>query len=382
MTALTFRLATVLFLTLWISSGLAQTTFQAPPDVTLTTRFSLDVAALWAESPSRAETLEKDRLALEQAVREARSPVDQAAAKLALANWHLAVPTAEPATRWLLNMAGEKDLKILAESATAAQEQIVEARKLLGVTPATTSAPASAPASEPAKPSSPEEQARRKLVTAAERLDPFLAALASAVVLGDEATRKSKRSAAARGLSSLREVENEELAASALMWQAFMWNLAGREGRSTVSLPNATEPPKDPDFDFVSRLVRCQILADNGHYLAAMAMAMRVRSSCEDWFPKESPQSVRSRERLAALVQCAVGTQWMHVLRKDNFPANADRLEAQLIQVQNTVFGEKREPMPIYTLKRAVPILVQLPKAGAEATENVGSAASRPGADR
>ncbi len=128
------------------------------------------------------------------------------------------------------------------------------------------------------------------------------------------------------------------------------------------ALPNVTTPPEQPSYDYLSRLIRCQILADNGHYIPALALAKRTQTSCEEWFPKESPEKLRARERLAATVDCNVGTQWMKVLRQENFQPNADRLEAQLVQVQETVFKDLKPPIAIYTLERSVPILGAAPQ--------------------
>jgi hypothetical protein len=304
--------------------------------------------------------MDQERRDLEHAVEQARTPVDRATANLALANWHLAVPTTQPATKWLLKWLARRTAN--PTDAAAEAQNIKEACRNLEKLPA--SAPASGPASAPAAEVSPLARARQKLESTADALDAFAGVMASAVVTGKETEQKAARNAAARAVGNFREVDNPELAACALMWQAFTWNLAGREGRSTVILPNATVQPQQPSYDYLSRLIRCQIMADNRLYPTGVAMAQRVRSSCEEWFPKESPEKLRARERLAALVQCNIGNQWMAALRRDNFAQNADRLEAQLIQVQEAVFTGLKPPIAVYHLERSVPILVPFSKGG------------------
>jgi hypothetical protein len=360
-----FRFTSVVFPLVWASTALAQGGFEPPPDVKLTTRYSLDVAALWAEVPDNAAAFDKERRELEGAIDAARTPLDRAAARLALANWILAVPTAKPATKWLLNMAGDKDRKALASAAADAEKLIKEARLLYKKPPTTTT---SAPTTRKFDEMAGLSPAERKLETVANQLTPFVGVMATAAGSPNMSKEKAERSVAARALAPLREVDNPELAASALMWQAFIWNLAGRDGRSTVSLPSATVPPEQPSYDFISRMIRLQILTDNDQFAAALAMAAKVRANCDEWFSKESPEKVRSRERLAALVQCSVGNQWMLALRRDGFPSNADRLEYQLIQLQDTVFKGLKSPIAIYTLERSIPILVQPHKAGGESS--------------
>ena len=363
----------------------AQLASTPPVDTRPTTRFSLDIPAQWAEAPDRAKTRAAQGQELDLVVQAAEGPLDQAAAHLALANWLLAVPTARPATKWILGMATDPDLKLIADSAVAAKDHLREARVLLKRAPASTSAPASQPAGHgtPAVPGAAGDagdRLRRKLAAAADLLEPFQVMLATANLAGDAKALKAACRQAARGLASVREAANDQLAACALMWQAFAWNLAGREGRSTVSLPDSMVKPENPDYDFICRLLRCLILVDNGHYPVGLVMTMRIRSDCSDWFPREPKEQIQARERLAALVQCHIGQLWMAKLRAANSPANADRLEVQLVQVQSTVFGEVKPPVEIYTLPQAVPILVEPPKVSpkAAATQTAPSPSTKP----
>lgn len=399
MTTRTALLSSVVLLPILAVVARAQNAFTPPVDTRPTTRFSLDFAALWAEVPDRAKTREAQSQELDLVVQAAEGPLDQAAAHLALANWLLAIPTARPATKWILGMATDTDLKQMADSASTAQHHLQEARLLLKRVPTTAPAPASQAAGYPgpaasrppavadgATPAVPGaagntgDRLRRKLEAAADHLEPFQVMLATANVARDANALKAACRQAARGLASVREAANDELAACALMWQAFAWNLAGREGRSTVSLPESTVKPENPDYDFICRLFRCLILVDNRQYPIGLAMTIRIRSNCSEWFPRETKEQIQARERLAALVQCHIGQLWMTKLRETNFPANADRLEVQLVQVQSTVFGEVKPPIEIYALPQAVPILVEPPKVSpkAAATQTAPSPSTKP----
>ena len=378
----TTLLSGVVLLPILAAVARAQVPFTAPVDTQPTTRFALDTAAMWAEAPDQAKAREAQRQELESAIRSAEGPQDRAAAHLALANWLLAVPTARPATKWILGMASEADLKLLADSADAAQSHLKEARLLLNRIPATASAPAASQPTPavPGAAGSAGDQRRRKLEAAASNLEPFQVILATAKVASDRKALKAACKPAARGLAAVREVANDELSACALMWQAFAWNIAGREGRSTVSLPEATVKPENPDYDFICRLLRCLIIMDNGQYPIGLAITMRIRFNCSEWFPKESKEQIKAREHLAALVQCRIGTTWMVKLRESNFPANADRVEAQLVEVRDKVLGQAKPPIEIYTLPQAVPILVESPKVSTKvaATQAALSPSTKP----
>ena len=111
------------------------------------------------------------------------------------ANWYLAVPTAKPATKWLLNMASENDRKALTDAAAEADKQIKEARLLYKKTPTTTT---SAPATRKADAMAGFSPAERKLETTANQLAPFAAVMATAMGSPSKGKEKMDRSAAAR----------------------------------------------------------------------------------------------------------------------------------------------------------------------------------------
>jgi len=108
-----------------------------------------------------ASNAQADRDELQRNIDNAKPPLDEAQARLAMANWLLAVPTAQPATRWLLDMESPEDLQNIAETSREAAEQLTKARAIL--------------ADLPDSQSNLDQQRQRDLTTSAETLDAFAA---------------------------------------------------------------------------------------------------------------------------------------------------------------------------------------------------------------
>ena len=132
-----------------------------------------------------------------------------------------------------------------------------------------------------------------------------------------------------------------------MLWQSFAWECAGRRERATVSLPSALVRPAQPDFDFLSRLLRCRLVAEDGLHTAAFALAIRVRGSCDQWFAKEPPEQLAARRRLAAVVQYRIGRPWLEQLRKSSSQAAAD-LEAMLGGLHDVLYDKGRPAPPTF----------------------------------
>src|SRR5688572_4438510 len=107
---------------------------------------SFDIAELLADPPNGQAMQRGD--ALQKSIDGATTPLDQATAHLAMANWLLATPTAHSATRLLLGYATPEDFGKLAEAARTAQTHLETARTLL-------------------KPEAPEAKERRRTLRSA-----------------------------------------------------------------------------------------------------------------------------------------------------------------------------------------------------------------------
>ena len=141
--------------------------------------------------------------------------------------------------------------------------------------------------------------------------------------------------------------------------------------------PSALVRPAQPNFDFLSRLLRCRLVAEDGLHTAAFALALRVRGSCDQWFSKEPPEQLAARRRLAAVVQYRIGRVWLQQLRKSNSQPAATDLEAMLGGLHDVLY-DKGQPGPAYVPENIVPILIQAPSilANAPATRSSSEPAS------
>ncbi len=300
---------------------------------------ALDLPALLADPAGVVRG--RDRLErMGEVLAAARTPLEQASVELAMANWLLAVPTASPATRWLVGLPQRDDLERIHESARDAQEHLARARKLLG-------------------PDEAEPKERwRELRSAASVLEAFAKVMFSCADQDDSPTYRDGCESAAVGLGSARESEKQPIAAAAMMWQAQAFALARRTERTLSILPEALARPDRLPYDFMSRVLRCRVLAETGEPAAAIALAMRMGAICDDWFPQQDQEAVQARRRLVGIVQARVTRDWLARLAAS--PEAAEPLARTLDPLQKSLFPEGKTN-PVYHLETALPILIEAP---------------------
>ncbi|HPD30913.1 MAG TPA: hypothetical protein PLL20_13020 [Phycisphaerae bacterium] len=326
--------------------GIAPLAFPAPAaDTASAPTGDANLARCMADPPGWVARLDSELAAINKLIESAVEPVDQAAAHLAAANWLVGVANSRAAVRWLTGMQRPEDLGVLASRADQARKHLDKARDALkSVTQAR-----------------PLEATRiSELKLAAESLEPFIKLFAAAGGDETEAKRKSAFSEAALGLAMARESENPDLSACALLWQSFAWECAGRRDRAMLSLPSALAAPEQPAFDFLSRLLRCRLVAEDERHAAAFALALRVRASCNQWFPKEPPDQLAARARLAALVQYQIGRSWLNQLANPDTKTAADDVKEMLAALRDVLY-DRDAPGPIFVPESIIPILVELP---------------------
>jgi len=305
----------------------------------------VDVTRCLADPPEWPGRLDSELAAIGKVIAAAVRPADQAAAHLAAANWLVGIPISRAAVRWLVGMPRPEDLGSLASRADQAAEHLDRARAALKSVGQATGADA-ARISE--------------LKLAAESLEPFIKLFAAADGEETDTERRSAFSEAALGLAMARESENPDLSACALLWQSFAWECAGRRERAMLSLPGALTQPVQPSFDFLSRLLRCRLVAEDERYAAAFALVSRVRASCDQWFPKEPPDQLAARRRLVAVVQYEIGRSWLKQLTGRDSKTAADEVAGLLAGLRDVLY-DRDTPGPIYVPENIVPILVEPP---------------------
>ncbi len=282
-----------------------------------------------------------------RAVEEASTPGRRLHAHAAAANWWLAVPTARPATRWLLGLESPADLEAIRAAAVEARTHLEKCSTLLGEVDARV------------------DTLPTDIAGHLETLQAFadllsVAATSTATAEGNQAWSK-----AVRGLAVARESREEETAAAALLWQAYGLAQAGRHARALAVLPEALEPPGVLPFDYLARLLRCRILSDQGHHAAGMALLTQIQGASGNWFKGSARRHLNSARRLAGWVVLTIGRNWHAQLAADAGAA-AGLLEALLTETVAGLTGNDGEGIgEVYSLPMAIPILVFLPRSAA-----------------
>jgi hypothetical protein len=326
---------------------------------------SLDLAGCLSAPAGESQRFEAKLTDLNKRIAAATTPLDRAAAHLAVANWLLAVPVARPATRWLMGMEAPGDPQRLAGATEQALEHLDRARSILK-------------AAKPGRGGL--EKRRADLDRVADALEPFGKLFAAAGLSSDAEKRKAAFANAALDLAVARESEMQDLSACALLWQSFAWQCAGRRERAMVSLPNALTAPEQPSFDFLGRLLRCRLTAEEGQRAAAFALLIRVRGMCDQWFFEESAEAIAARRRLAALLQYRIGQSWLDKLKASGSQGAIEDLQAMLDGLREAL-ADKDGCGPVYIPDQAVPILIEPPAATTTAPTTAPASRSAPAKD-
>lgn len=304
---------------------------------------SVEIGTLLAGSENDADEQKRIHDQLESRLTAVTEPMDKVLAHLALGNWLLAVPTARPATRWLLGVGEPADAEAIARSAGEALEHITAAEELLKANP-------------PGQVSGAERTRIRRLTTDAGLLKGF-----AEVMRGLSGELSDQQwSELARGLSAARESETSRIAAAAVVWQAIAWNEAGRRERALAVLPDALTRPTEP-FEFVARLLRCRLLSDAGMHAGAMVLATRIGTSCDEWFGNDNRSQIAARKRLAGVVQWSIGRAWEASLKTATRPSGDEAMKELLATIRKDHFADTARKPQVYMLEYAVPIVVQMP---------------------
>lgn len=268
--------------------------------------------------------------------------------ELALANWYLAELTAAPGTRWLIGLEDEDDIATIERAGQQAADHLARARQIL------------AEGVEGAGPL----RSQMRVLDAFARV---FTAIARAPRNGREYQQRCADAALA--LATARESDNSSVAAAAQLWQSFAWAMAGNPQRALTSLPEALRKPQEMPYDFMSRLLRCRLLADERQYAAATALCLQIQGSATGWFTRRSADVIDARQRLVALLQMRIGLEWLSELERES-PAAAERIASLLDSTREKHFPQTRLA-PAWMMESAIPILVRLP-------DGVPSRASEP----
>lgn len=320
-----------------------------------TTRASVSVQDALADSPHLPERAARQKVLVDKALAAATRSIDRAAAQLSLANHLIALPPSGAATRWILDVAAPEDRQLLTKQAESARQALQRASDALK------------------EADEADKERRQELRVAADVLAGFTSIFELPSRSGEGEEFRKACSEAALELASARESDDPAIAAAALLWQSFAWELAGRRDRALATLPDAMARPREGSYDFLARLLRCRLVAANGEHAAAIGLLIRVRALCEKWFASEGAESISARQRLTMLEQLRVTSAWLDKLRGSR-PGVVEPLEKMRDELAGRL-GEQN-PRPVYLLPMAVPQIVEAPDIETE------PAATSPSADK
>ena len=347
-----------------VGTGLAASntsTTSGPAVATRSERF--DFNTVLTDSPATPPEWVEARKELAAQLEQTHEGLDRAQAHLAMANWFIGVPTARPATRWLLGVQNKTDPAAIAAATRDAARHLEQAQAILDKASKSVSAEA--------------KQRRRELLQSAETIGAFVDLFKNVELASGDAAQEIWRKAA-RGLAVARESQDAEVASAAQLWQAFALEQAGKRDRALEVLPDALAKPEHLPYDLMSRLLRIRLVAESGQYAASVSLLSRAETSLKNWMGNQHQERNNAR-RLIGLVQHRILQAWILKLRGTTHPEAADNL-APLVEKIERSFAEVRSPN-LYCMASAVPLQVKMPtepsgKASPESAETRPAAAT------
>lgn len=202
----------------------------------------------------------------------------------------------------------------------------------------------------------PDSERIEGLLNRMEKLRGFAAGMRAVLEPGGDTDEVRE---AATELSLLLEDSDPQVAAAAALYNAHLRRKALKPDRVLPSLDIALAPPKATrlPYDFFSRLLRCELIAQRGGHSAALALLMQMEILCDEWFARDEQRDEALRS--VTVVELHVLREWHRSLGE----AGDDRAREWCAE-QFGEFTRERlsdEPASLLRLGRAIPILVTPP---------------------
>jgi hemerythrin len=304
-----------------------------------------------ATSPSSGTTkitdndlggLDLDRY-FRSACRNLGTPLARADAHLSAANWLLAVPASQSATRWLFGMDAPQDCRKIAQAGRLAKKHLREARNALKI-------------ARTKQTDQDEKQRRYELEITLDTLQPFADLWIAAHLKKSDKEYEETFRQAAYALAISREAEEAAMAAAARLWQAFSWRQIQELEQALRILPEVLAGPEFPTYGLAGRLIRCQLLAKKDQHAAALALAIRIGNLCQDWWTTiERPQQAAKARHLALRIQSDIARAWLQQIKQENSQQAKDlRKIVRTLQQRLEDHDEERT----FTLPKAIPVII------------------------
>lgn len=151
------------------------------------------------------------------------------------------------------------------------------------------------------------------------RLD-LLSAFADAfsALAADDGTdaARSRMIDAAVGLALYLDDPSSGVAASARLWQAVLYRRAGRPDRALQLLPVDLDPRPPHRVELFLRLERSRALADQGQFVAAIALATKLGAKTESWLAGDTADARRGAAEDVRRLRADLHRRWAAQLRE------------------------------------------------------------------
>jgi hypothetical protein len=174
---------------------------------------------------------------------------------------------------------------------------------------------------------------------------------------GTEGARQARK--AASRLSVLLEDNNPRITSAAVLWYALLRFREGDRDAALAVLDSAlSDPPRQSvTHGFFARIMRCQLMAQQGGHSSAFALLVQLEPRCDLWFTDRSQRE--DALRTVAAAQWSVLREWHHRLDATQEPERrwcADRM-AELVTERF------KDGATLLRLGLSVPIIAEAPKA-------------------
>src|SRR5262249_46304878 len=143
-----------------------------------------------------------------------------------------------------------------------------------------------------------------------------------------------------------------------VMWQSYAWDSAGKNDRALATLPEVLLKPERLPYDFISRLIRCRVLAESDQAPAAIAMLIYSQKLLEDWFPQADKAALDTRRRLVAAVQWKITKDW--AAGKSGSKVTPAQLDT-ILSGSREILSPRENANLAFHLDNAIPIIVEAP---------------------
>lgn len=143
---------------------------------------------------------------------------------------------------------------------------------------------------------------------------------------------------------------NPHIAEAAKLWQAHAYRKAGRADRTLQMLHPVLTAGTGSRVDLFLRLERCRALADAGHYIAAVTLAIKIEGKIDAWMQRE-PVETRDAARVTVRsARAEILKRWAEALRERGADERAKEAESAANAISQSIKQPNNEPLMLDAL--------------------------------